>query len=52
MDLSGGTVSSPRKLRAGSMRVVAWVVLSKISTFDVLQDLQLLFGKLAVPPLG
>ena len=51
MDLSGGTVSSPRKHRAGSMRVAS-VVLSKISTFDVLQDRQLLFGKLAVPPLG
>src|SRR5919112_4725773 len=52
MDLSGGTESSPRKVRAGSMRVVAWVMLSNISTSGVLQDLQLLFGKFAVPPLG
>src|ERR671911_2418309 len=52
MDLSGGTKSSPRKVRAGSMRVVAGVMLSTIPTSGVLQDLQLLFGKLAVPPLG
>src|SRR5919107_1371426 len=52
MDLSGGTQSSPRKVRAGSMRVVAGVMLSNIPTSGVLQDLQLLFGKLAVPPLG
>src|SRR5215204_634316 len=52
MDLSGGTESSPRKVRAGSMRWAAWVVLPKISTSGVLQNLQLLFGKLAVPPLG
>ena len=51
MDLSGGTESSPRRARAGSMRVAAGAVLSTGPASGVFEDVQLLVGEFAVSAL-
>ncbi len=49
MDLSGGTESSPRRLRAGAICVIG---LSKVTRADVFEYLKLLFGERAVAAFG